>query len=183
MGDFLEMQELAGLRERVGRRINELQAVIDKLPLYDLVPDGPPDAPVTIGGATWGRPLATPAPVINVYGTVGTLNTGEVLGSIHSHVSAVTGSPSADAFRNAIEHLAKLIARDDELDDDRRKEALDSIDLIAEEAGRPAEKRRLGAVRAVLAALPGMLALSGHALEAWDKYGPSIQTHLDQLVK
>jgi len=178
VGDFLEMQGLEGLRDRVRMRITELQGVIDKLPLYDLVADSPSIEPVTAGGATWRRPSATPAQVINVYGTVGTLNTGQVLGSIHSHVSAVTGSPTADAFREAIEELARLIAHDEALSDESRKEALEGIDLVAEEASRPPDKRRLGAVRAVLSALPGAIAISGGAIEAWDRYGPAIRTYL-----
>ena len=51
MGDFLEMQGLEGLRDRVRMRITELQGVIDKLPLYDLVADSPSIEPVTAGGA------------------------------------------------------------------------------------------------------------------------------------
>ncbi len=172
------MQELIRIRASVRRRISELQAVVDKLGLYDLVSDGPPKPPVTIGAATWGSLPARPAQVINVYGTVGTLNTGQVLGSIQSHMSTVTGSPSADAFREAVEELAKLIAQDGAFSDASRKETLESIDLVAEEASRPPEKRRLGAVRAVLAALPGGIAISGGAIEAWDRYGPAIRAYL-----
>ena len=173
-----EMQELTRLQERVRVRIARLRAIVKKLPLYDVVPDGPLIEPVTIGGATWGRPPAIPAQVINVYGTVGTLNTGHVLGSIQSHVSAVTGSQSADAFREAIEELAKLIAQDKALSDESRKEVLEGIDLVAEEASRAPEKRRLGAVRAVFTALPGAIAISGGAIEAWDRYGPAIRAYL-----
>ncbi len=173
-----EQKQLVELAQSFGYRIRALRTIVKKLPLYDRVPDGPPEPPVTIGAATWGRPPAAPAQVINVYGAVGTVNTGQVLGNIQSHVSAVTGSPSADAFREAVEELAKLIAQDGALSDASRKEILESIDLVAEEAGRPPEKRRLGAVRAVLSTLPGAIAISGGAIEAWDRYGPAIRAYL-----
>jgi hypothetical protein len=173
-----EQKQLVELSRRFGYRIRALRTIVKKLSLYDRVPDGPPDAPVTIGAATWGRPPAAPSQVINVYGTVGTLNTGQVLGNIQSHVSSVTGSPSADAFREAVEELAKLIAQDGAFSDESRREILESIDLVAEEASRPPEKRRLGAVRAVLSALPGAIAISGGAIEAWDRYGPAIRAYL-----
>ena len=141
-------------------------------------PTAPPTRPSQSVRRLGEGPPAAPSQVINVYGTVGTLNTGQVLGNIQSHVSAVTGSPSADAFREAVEELAKLIAQDGAFSDASRREILESIDLVAEEASRPPEKRRLGAVRAVLSALPGAIAISGGAIEAWDRYGPAIRAYL-----
>jgi hypothetical protein len=175
---FDEPHKLLQLRESVREKIGRLQTVMDALELYELASDGPA-APVTPPGS--GTRPRQHVEVHN-YGTLGTLNTGEVLGSIHSHASTVTGL-SADAFREAVDALATAIAKDQALSDDRRKEALESIDALAEEAGREPEKRRRGVLRGIMLAIPGAIELSANALQAWDKYGPTIQTHLDQLMK
>jgi hypothetical protein len=174
-----EMQELTRLQERVRVRLARLRAIVKKLPLYELVSVAPNVEPAHVRPSSRQRPTHL---AINNYGTLGTLNTGEVLGSIHSHASTVTGL-SADAFREAVDALATAIAKDQALSENRRKEALESIDALAEEAGREPEKRRSGVLRGMMLAIPGAIELSANALQAWDKYGPAIQTHLDQLMK
>src|SRR2546428_5490053 len=165
-----EMRHLIRLRQQVQHRIGNLRTIVKKLPLYDPVSDSPNgDAAPTIGPS---RPKPARVAIYN-YGPVGTLNTGQVLGDIHSHVSAVTGV-SAEAFREAIEKFAESIAHNQELSDENRQLVLESIDVAAEEAARPPEKRRLGVVRAMLAAVPGAIAVSGGAIEAWHAYGPTI---------
>ena len=80
MSDFIdEMEELTRLRERVRDRIGRLQAVVKKLPLYELAPDPASDTSAAAPHApgTLKRPSHV---TVNVHGTVGTLNTGEVVG-------------------------------------------------------------------------------------------------------
>jgi hypothetical protein len=90
----------------------------------------------------------------------------------------VTGSSSADAFREAVNALAAAIAQDRELQENRRKEALESIDALVEEASRQPENRRIGVLRGMLMAIPEAISLSGRALGSWDKYGAPIRAHL-----
>lgn len=172
MSNFVdEMFELESLRERVRLRIARLQAIVKKLPLYDPVPEATSLDPGPATKASRQRP--TQVAIYN-YGPVGTLNTGEVLGDIHSHVSAVTGV-SAEVFREAIEKFAESIAENRELSDENRQLVLESIDVAAEEATRPPEKRRRRMVGALLLAIPGAISLSGGAIEAWQTFGPAIR--------
>ncbi len=170
--DFRET--LSRLRQTVTDRVSFLQGLVETLYLYDAISDRPSIAPAAVGAPTHQRPQIA----FHNYGTVGTLNTGEVLGSIHSHASAVTGSSSADAFREAVNALAAAIAQDRELLENRRKEALESIEALVEEASRQPENRRIGVLRGMLLAIPVAISLSGRALGSWDKYGAPIRAHL-----
>jgi len=166
-----EMEELTRLREQVQDRIARLRTIVKKLPLYDPAPEPPNENAAPVSTAT--RPKVPRVAIYN-YGPVGTLNTGEVLGDIHSHVSAVTGV-SAEAFREAVEKFAESIAGNRELADENRQLVLESIDVAAEEATRPPEKRRRKVVGALLLAIPGAISVSGGAIEAWQTFGPAIR--------
>jgi hypothetical protein len=168
------------LHESIDDRVSRLLGIVEKIEagLYELagasfpIPSSP-----SRDGASPRRP--SNPPVINIYGgTVGTLNTGEVLGNIHSHVSSLTGSPSAVAFRESIEAFSKTVAEVDDLTDPVRTEVLENIEFIAESGAQPPDKRRVGVLRAALTMLPDTLALSSRALEAWDKYSGAIRLHL-----
>lgn len=175
-----EGRELANLRNRVRRRVSDLQEIIDKLDLYDVAADAPDPGPPL------GPPLAGPRTAhvtVNVHGPVGTLNTGEVLGSIYSHVESITGSWSAGAFRDSMKSLAAEIADNQELPEQARRETLEAVDGLAEELGREPSKRRVGIIRGMLLAIPAGLQVSTRAMEAWDTYGPVIQAHIDHLLK
>lgn len=172
-----DMRELVRLRQRVRNRISSLQTIVKMLALYELVSDAP--AVGTSNRIPGAVPYRPPSHVtVNVNAPVGTLNTGEVLSNISSHVAVVTGSPSADAFREAVNALAAAIVQDQDLSDVRRKEALESIDVMAEEAGREPGKRRRGVLRGMLLAIPAAIEVSSKALEAWDKYSGPIRAHL-----
>ncbi len=84
---------------------------------------------------------------------------------------------SAEAFREAVEKFAEAIAQNRELSDENRQLVLESIDVAAEEATQPPEKRRLRAVGPLLTAIPGAISLSGDAIEAlgciWKSSAPS----------
>jgi hypothetical protein len=175
-----EHEKLRRAHDSLSNRINELKAVAGKLDLYELAPDQSLPEIATFGAATpQSRPKRPqPQPVIHIsHSTIGTLNTGEVLGSIRSHV-AVAAGPSAEAFREAVQSFAAEIAEDETLSQELRKEVLDSIDYLAEAGSETPDKRRLGVIRGTLTAMPGVLALSAKALEAWDKYGGPIRAHL-----
>jgi hypothetical protein len=172
---------LRRLRQSVIDRISNLEGVKERVEagLYERAPDVAGDDRRNAASGATSRPASGGSPVINIYdSTVGTLNTGEVLGNIHSRVSGVTGSPSADAFRKGIDALSEVVAAAEDLPNTKRTEALDCIEVIAESAAQPATSRRVGVVRSVIASLPETLALSSRALDAWDKYGGAIRAHL-----
>jgi hypothetical protein len=71
---------------------------------------------------------------------IGTLNLGTIIGDVQNHLAAVTDS---DEVRDGLVQLAQAIVDSDELEDDQRRELLEHVDLLAEEAARPPEKRAL----------------------------------------
>ena len=161
--------------------VNDLKTVVDKIDLYELASEDSLGPEVKTFGSATGTtsptPPAEPSTVIHIsHSTFGTLNTGEVLGSIHSHVTSASG-PTAEAFRVAIEALANDIASDRSLSEEARNDALESIDYLAESGGDLPEKRRTGIVHRTLTALPDALKVSAGALEAWDKYGEPVRKH------
>ncbi len=170
---------LRRLRQSVADRVSHLEGIRERIEagLYERAPSEGGELPHHRGTGPTSRQPFTQGPIFNI-GTVGTLNTGEVLGNIHSHLSGVTGSPSADAFREAIEAFSKVIAQANELPDEIKAEVLESLDLVAESATHPPVKRRMTVLRKVLASLPETLALSSRALDAWDRYGGAIRAHL-----
>ncbi len=174
-------KKMARMRSVVDDRVNFLQGEIEKLEIYESVPESGWPEVATFGGATpqnWPKRPAPAQPIIHITNsTFGTLNTGDVLGSINSHVSTVTGQ-SAEDFRAAITEFARAVDQNSHLPEEGRRTVLESIDVVAEEANRPPEKRRLRAVHALLAAVPGTIAVSGGAIEAWDRYGPTIRAYL-----
>ena len=174
---FGEPQELLKLRDTVLEKIGRLQTVIDTLEFYELASDVPTASGATPANGTGRKSASTP--VINIYNsTFGTLNTGEVLGSIHSHVAAVTGSSSAESFRDAVESFAGVVAEVSDLAEENRQDALRYLDTLAEEAGHEPPKRRVPILKGMLLAIPATIELSGRALEAWDRYGPAIRAYL-----
>ncbi len=168
-----EPQKLLQLRESVQEKIGRLRTVMDTLELYELASASPAEPARPLGSGTRPRQHVE----VHNYGSLGTLNTGEVLGSIHSRASTVAGV-SAEDFREAITAFARVIGENRDLPEERRGVVLESVDLVAEEASRPPEKRRLRAVHALLAAIPGAIAMSGGAIEAWDRYGATIRAYL-----
>ncbi|HVC77013.1 MAG TPA: hypothetical protein VND96_10940, partial [Candidatus Micrarchaeaceae archaeon] len=89
-GNESEYERLQELQERALDRVNRLKTVVEKLPLYELVPE--PTVEVAKREPGRGEPVMRPSTVIKIsHSTFGTLNTGEVLGSINTHVAATTG--------------------------------------------------------------------------------------------
>jgi len=170
-----EFERLKELQERALDRVNRLRTVVEKLPLYELTSE--PTLVPAKPEPSYGEPVVRPSTVIKIsHSTFGTLNTGEVLGSINSHVAATTGV-TAEEFRIATKELAAQIAQDGAFTDQQRRELLEDLDFLAETAAKPPEKRRLGMVRRTLAAMPDLLRVSAAGIDAWDKYSEPIRRH------
>jgi hypothetical protein len=104
---------------------------------------------------------------------IGTLNLGTIVGDVENHLSAVS-DPDAEEARDALQRLTQAIVDADGLPDDRRRELLEQIDLLAEEASRPPERRRPAVVRPVLTGIAASLSAAGGLAEVWDAVGPTL---------
>jgi hypothetical protein len=100
---------------------------------------------------------------------IGTLNLGTIIGDVQNHLAAVT---DADEVRDGLAQLAQAIVDSDELEDEQRRELLEHVDLLAEEAARPPEKRRPAVIRPVLAALGAGTAVAANLAALWSTLGP-----------
>jgi hypothetical protein len=104
---------------------------------------------------------------------VGVLNLGSIMGNVQAHLAAVAG-PDADEARQALERLAQAILDEEALPDEQRQELLESVDLLAQEAGAAPAQRRGSVIRTVLGGLAASLAAAGSLTEVWSAVGPSL---------
>ncbi len=126
--------------------------------------------------ASLGLAAATAQSVIvNIQdSTVATLNLGTVMGDIRSVVASLQqGQPEVAV---ALQKLVEAVAADETLGD-RRRDAIESLGQIGEEATRPEDRRRTGLVKTLLAGIPTLLAVSANATQIWQTFGPIIARH------
>lgn len=104
---------------------------------------------------------------------IGTLNLGTIVGDVENHLSAI-GGPEAEEGREALHRLAQAVIDQENLTDGSRRELLEQIDLLAEEAARPPERRRSAVARSILAGLAASLSAAGGLAEVWAAAGPTL---------
>ena len=102
---------------------------------------------------------------------IGTLNLGTIIGDVETHLSAVSG-PGAEEARDALKQLAEAVVGNEQMTDESRRDLLEQIDLLAEEASRPPDKRRGAVVRSVLSGLAAAASGAGGLAEVWGAVGP-----------
>jgi hypothetical protein len=155
------------LRDSVGKLegIRDLISVIVEAPLRP---------------APTSRTAATPAPRITVTGNVGTLNLGEIVGNIESHITSTTG-PSAEEFREAMRAIVEVSRR--ALPPEAQEEALQQLEFISAEAEKPPEKRSRAIIGPVLERLAQVMVLADATKTAWNDWGPGITHFVNQLPR
>ncbi len=109
---------------------------------------------------------------INIQGsTVAALNLGTVMGNIQATVTSLQqGDPEmATALRTMIEAVAA-----EESLGDRRRDVIESLGQVGEEATKPEGQRRTGLVRALLGGVGAAIAHSAKVAQIWQGFGPAI---------
>jgi hypothetical protein len=104
---------------------------------------------------------------------IANLNLGTITGNVEAHLSAIEGDERGE-IREALATLAQAVVDAPSLPPDERRELLESIDLLAEEAAKGPEERRSAALRPVLAALEAAVAVAGDLASVWATVGPVI---------
>ena len=107
-------------------------------------------------------------------GTVGTLNFGQVIGDIETHVNAVTGG-SADQFKRAVKEIVESIERDGSLTEAAKAGALEFFDYLAEAAASAPPIRKLSIIRRVLVGIGETFEDASDAHAVWDRRGPIVR--------
>lgn len=104
---------------------------------------------------------------------IGTLNFGSIVGDVQSHLIALD-DPAAAEVRDGMAILTQAVIDVDGLEDDRRQELLEAIDVLAEEAKRSPNQRRASVVRSVLRTLTTAVSAVAALNEVWAEVGPAI---------
>ena len=153
------------LRDSVGKLegIRELISVIVEAPRRPAPPS---------------RQAVTPSPRVTVAGNVGTLNLGEIIGNIESHITSTTG-PTADEFREAIRAIVEVSRQ--ALPAAAQQEAFEQLEFISAEAEKPPEKRQRAIIGPVLERLAKLMVLADATKTAWNDWGPAIAHFVNQL--
>ena len=110
---------------------------------------------------------------INVYGTVGNLNTGQVLGNINANLSVAIGA-SADELRLAVKKIVEEVESAQSIDDRVKAEILENFEALSAQAAAAPEDRKSGIIRSLLGGIADALQVTSGTVAAWQQYGPGI---------
>jgi hypothetical protein len=122
-------------------------------------------------------PPVTHGPVhIHIEGDVyGTVAVDTIAKSIENNVKrGLDGQEVADAFTT----LAEAFQSDPELDDSARKEALEYLDVLAQESATPQGKRRPAVIATMLTTISAVLGVATKAGQTYDTLQPIIEHSL-----
>ena len=112
----------------------------------------------------------------NIAGSnIGVININSIVGNIDAVVNTLQQQGSGE-IAIALKTLADAIAGAKVLEG-TRKELLENVEAISEQAERPRASRKLGIVRASLRYIEGALAVSADLTTLWTTYAPAILKH------
>ena len=113
---------------------------------------------------------------INIHNsTIAALNLGTVIGDVNATVTMLRDQ-GQQKVAEAIRALTEAVANADSLGADRR-DLIESLSTIGEQATLPEEKRKPGLVRALVASLASALRTSADVAKIWDVFGPAVTAH------
>lgn len=104
--------------------------------------------------------------------TIAGLNLGTVIGNIQSTVSTL--HQTNPDIASALAKLVEAVGRDESLGDQRR-EVIESLNQVAEEATKPEGIRRVGLVKMLLSGVGLILSKSANLAEIWQTWGEAIK--------
>ncbi len=112
--------------------------------------------------------------VINISGgNFANLNLGEQIGTIKATVNVIASQGKAGAdLATALRSLTEGIGADTGLTDAQKKEALEAVETIADQANLPAEQRRPGVFKAAIGHLPTILSATVASIKIWETVHP-----------
>lgn len=161
-GPESDADRLADLQDDLQRDLAILGRLRERLSLYEAPRDPARPADIALS------PLRYRDVHIHIEGsTVGQLNLGTIIGDIETHLKAVSG-PSAEDMNRIIKQLVEAVLGDAKLPEDAKRETIQNIELIAAAAAEPPANRKLGPIKAALAATGGLLAAGSSAMIIWE---------------
>lgn len=107
--------------------------------------------------------------------TVAGLNLGTVMGDLNAAVQSIHEAGNAQLAK-ILKDLIERVAADADLGEERR-DAIESLTVISEEAALPADQRRPGMVRRLMSGLGPLLTRTAELAQIWQVAGPMIAAH------
>lgn len=122
-------------------------------------------------------PGNTPQPIriSIVNSTVGNFVLDSQIQNITSNVNAVAqNGVSGVDFASAVKQIVEAATANEELTDEKKKEIVESFEVLAEQAALPKEKRKMVVVKPILEAIPKLLTSANALVTLWHSVGPQI---------
>jgi len=110
---------------------------------------------------------------------VANLNVGSQVGTINAAVQLMVGRGDAQQVARALEELTQaVLSSQATLPDVEKREIVEALTTIAEQAAKKPEERSKGTLRAVVAWLPTAISAASNLVSLWEKVGPTIRAYL-----
>jgi hypothetical protein len=107
--------------------------------------------------------------------TVGALNLGNVMGDLRATVVSLHDAGNAE-LATILKDLIERVAAAAELGDERR-EIIESLTVVAEQATLPEDRRKPGMVRKLMTGFGPVLSRIAELAQVWEAAGPAIAGH------
>lgn len=153
-------------QESLREQVTYLESVLERLELYETAIPSNADTRRTLSG------LHETVHLTIKDSTVGTLNLGEILGDIKTHVNQVTG-PSAESFKAAITAVSEAVVRDADLAS-QRKAILEHLDELTEKAKQPPSQRKLSTIKSLFGFIRDAISTGTEAAKVLEGHGVDI---------
>lgn len=123
--------------------------------------------------------LRMKSPIIHIENSsIANLNLGSQIGNINASLEQISeGGESQTEFAHVLKEFTQAVVSAT-LADANKKEVVEALSTIAEEATKKPDERSKGILKAIVAWIPHALGTAADLTTLWDKFGPTIKMHL-----
>jgi hypothetical protein len=125
------------------------------------------------------KPVAEKEAVIIQNSNIGNLNLGSQVGMISTVLESISsGGGSQQEFAQALKELTEAVVSQQALSDTQKREVVQALSTVAEEAPKKPEERSTGTLKAIMAYIPTAISSASQLTTLWEKLGPTIKGYL-----
>ncbi len=120
---------------------------------------------------------AVPTTTVNISGvTISNLNLGTVIGDLNSSVQ-VLNREGHQELAAVVKNLTEAIGASDEIEGHVKKDILEHLAVVSEEAAKPTEKRRMGPLSKSMEAIKTGVAVGTQLLTLWHQVEQALRSN------